>query len=151
VFPPPLLDNVNGFPLTLTFAVPDIVTVPLRIVNWFPVTIILAVPEALTVPVAIINGEPVKAVLAVDEIVTVPVPKYKRSAPEVSTIEVAAIPTGPIVNSKLLPDTAILTLLSSPTVEKGNLANVSNPKSIISIVERDGMWRSLSNINYISL
>jgi hypothetical protein len=48
----------------------------------------------------------------------------------VCVIEVADIPTGPIVSIKLLPDTAILTLLSSPTVEKGNLANVSNPKSI---------------------
>ena len=48
----------------------------------------------------------------------------------VCVIEVADIPTGPIVSIKLLPDTAILTLLSSPTVENGNLANVSNPKSI---------------------
>ena len=64
------------------------------------------------------------------EIVIVPIPKNSGSAPDVSTIEVAAIPAGHIFSIKLLPDAIPLTLLSSPTVENGNLANVSNPKSI---------------------
>jgi hypothetical protein len=66
----------------------------------------------------------------VPEMVTVPVPKNSGSAPDDSTMELAIIPTGPIFKIKLLPDVITLTLLSSPTVENGNLANVSNPKSI---------------------
>jgi hypothetical protein len=114
------------------------------------VTSTTEVADTTTEPVAIINGDPVTLVWPVPEIVIVPIPKNSGSAPDVSVTEVADIPTGPIVKTKLLPDMPTSTLLSVPTVEKGKLANVSNPKSINYKGEERYVEVPLRN-NYISL
>lgn len=118
-------------PSGITLALAVTITVPLPKVKGFLVTFTATSVKAVTVAVPKVRGLPVRVNSASDAITTVPVPSTKGSGETICVIEVADIFTGPIVNTKLLGLTDIITLLSEPVVEKGVAENESNPSNTV--------------------
>ena len=96
-------------------AVPTILTDPLLIIKLFPDAVTSAFADTVTVPVPKVNGVLGASRFAVPTIVTVQIPSVSGLPVAISVTASAAILGLPILATKLLPVTVIVTTLSAPT------------------------------------